>query len=236
MPLLIQTSKRPDGNMSFRYGGQSEVFKNRERFLAIHNISLNNCIAMSLQNGTESVVVTSNDKGSGMTERGGIEADCIITNETGLFLFLLTGDCLPVTFHNPKQSVIALAHIGRHNAGKTFVSNIIEKLRSDFHCKPQHLIINIGPGIHKESYIKPNSIPQASEHDWQPFLTQKGDDIAIDILSFVVNQLIKEGLPHKNIHVSPIDTAASDDYFSHYRDARANKPEGRFATVVGLRQ
>lgn len=232
--LLLLTSTVRDGNMSFRYGEYGEVLKNRERFLAKHNISPSSCVTMNLQNGTECAVVASNDKGHGMTERNGIEADCLITSEKNLFLFLLIGDCLPVALYDPVESVVALAHIGRHNADKEFVASIVMKLETEFGSKPQNLIVNIGPGIHKESYIQSDSIPQISKEAWQPFLTKYSNKVALDLPGFIANQLSKKGLLDKNIRISPIDTASSKEYFSHCRSAHTSEPEGRFAVVAGM--
>jgi hypothetical protein len=38
----------------------------------------------------------------------------------------------------------------------------------------------------------------------------------------------------EHIEVSPVNTAISDEYYSHYRSVRSGEPEGRFALLVGL--
>ncbi|HCJ52283.1 MAG: hypothetical protein A2898_05520 [Candidatus Kerfeldbacteria bacterium RIFCSPLOWO2_01_FULL_48_11] len=235
MLIVLHTSTKKDGNMSFRYGKRDEVKKNRERFLAKCDISVQDCVAMSLQHGTNCVNVASHDKGNGVFEPGGIETDCLITSEKNLFLFLLIGDCLPVALYDPEQSVIALAHIGRHNAGKGFIASILMKLETEFGSTPQNLIATIGPGIQKVSYLLPANIPQLAEPAWQPFISKVGDNVAVDVPGFVTGQLLQEHVPKKNILVSPVDTATSEDYFSHYRSTRTGLPEGRFAMLLGMR-
>lgn len=235
LSLILHTSTKKDGNMSFRYDERDEVVKNRERFLAKHGISIKDCVAMSLLHGIDCVVATSHDKGSGMLEPRGIESDCVITREKNLFLFLLTGDCLPVAIHDSRLSVVALGHFSRHNASQKFISSIVKILEDKFECEANNLIVTIGPGIHQKSYLHTKVTPQSDESAWQPFIHKSGDGVTVDLPGFVVRQLIGAGIPKEHITVSTVDTAASRDYFSHYRSARTGELEGRFVTIMGIK-
>lgn len=222
--------------MSFRYGTSDHVLQNRSSFLSNHGIVPDNCVAMSLQNGDECVTVTGKDKGRGMKSFDGIAADCLITNEKGVWLFTFVGDCLPLTIHDTSASIVALAHISRHNADEKFIKKIIASIIQNSSAGSKRLICSIGPCIRKESYLLPPTVPQAADPVWHPFIKQKSNgDVSIDLAGMVSALLVNNGVAPNNIQDSMIDTAASTDYFSHYRDVRAGAPEGRFAIVAGLK-
>lgn len=232
--LKLAFSAKADGNMSFVWGDKKEVLKNRKKFLKKNSVRLNDCVAMSLLHGTGIKRVTSPLQNHNILTPIGIKADCLVTTEKGIFIFMLTADCLPVIFYDPKQQILALAHISRKNTGQLFTQKIIQRLKSKFNCQPANLIISIGPGIHKESYLK-NKVPEQQIPAWKNHLSLKSDSrVAIDLLGYNKQQMTKAGVQLKNIYVSNIDTVKSKKFFSHYRSQKTGEPEGRFATVVGM--
>lgn len=101
--------------------------------------------------------------------------------------------------------------------------------------QPSDIGVTIGPGIHKESYIL-DAIAQEHDPGWQPFIGKnESSTFAIDIVGYNCQQLIEKGVTPHHITVSQDDTYISQDYFSHYRSVRTGKPEGRFATVMGMK-
>jgi len=230
----IAFSTTADGNMSFVWGKTDEVVNNRKKFLQGGNISLKHCIAMDLQHGTDILHVDSSKKGFGMLTQGGVQGDCLISNERRLFLFMLTGDCLPIIIHDQQRGIIALAHISRRNTNQLFAKTIIRRMIADYGCQVSDLKITIGPCIHKESYIKKN-VPEQTMTGWSEFITKtSGGSVMIDLLGYNIQQLVDAGIARDRINVSSIDTAQSNNYYSHRRSVRNNEPEGRFATVAGM--
>ena len=58
----------------------------------------------------------------------------------------------------------------------------------------------------------------------------------IDLAGFARQELVASGVLGEDIHLSPIDTAVSQDYFSHARVTRTGEKEGRFMTIVSIRK
>lgn len=228
------TSTKDDGNMSFKWGDSKDVAINRKNFLKKVNILPSNCVVMNLQHGTGISHVDSSVKGRGIYEPGGLEADCLITSEKEVYLFMLTGDCLPVVIYDQKRNVLALAHISRMNTSQLFIQKLIKHLIIEFKCPPEDLKVSIGPAIHKESYIK-EEVAEKRNPAWQKFITNRPDGkILIDLIGYNKKQMIESGILSQHIEVSDIDTAQSLKFFSHRRSETTGEPEGRFATVVGL--
>jgi hypothetical protein len=233
-------STQKDGNLSFLYGEKIQVIQNREKFLKNYNININDCVALRTQHKTEIQVVDSSFKEKGMREiESAVHVDALITRDKDLILFLLTADCLPLTFYDVANKVIGLAHLSRENTGLRFVQKIVKTFTNQFQSNPKNIHVSIGPGIHQESYVKNSkifdSLSSESYKDWKPFLTRlPNGKISIDLIGYNVAQLRNEGITRQNITVSSIDTFQSNDYFSHRRSEIMGEQDGRFATIVSM--
>ncbi|MFZ6036581.1 MAG: laccase domain-containing protein [Patescibacteria group bacterium] len=235
MQLIHMSSTCADGNMSFRYGERHVVLDNRVRFLSRLGVAIDDCVSMSLEHGVRCVTVTAKDTKRGMVTADGIPADCFITTEPNVFLFLYTADCLPVSIYAPAQNLVALAHLARKNAELQFVDQIIQIIATTSGSLPSKLQVTIGPGIHRESYRLPLSAVRINYEVWGAQAAQGNTEVTLDLPGLVVRQLQQAGVAPENITCSPVNTATSRDYFSHYRSARSREPEARFATVIGFK-
>lgn len=224
--------------MSFRWGEQEEVLKNRKNFLDVAGIAASDCIAMEVSHGTEVIVVDGAFRGRGLDGTDSVlKADALITATPNLFLFLLTGDCLPVIFFDQKKKFVALAHLSRLNAQELFVQKVVKALEK-IGSQREDIFAAFGPGILKDSYIFSEDeiktrIPD--QKNWGDFLIRLHDGrIAIDFLGWNILQLRDVGILEENIETSGIDTGRNENFFSHYRSCKTGEPEGRMATVAGL--
>ncbi len=230
MPLLLRSeSNKQDGNLSLRLEGQEIVLPRREAFLSRHGISSQDCVFIETEHEDKITHVGTLDKGKS------IPTEALITKDLGVILYLLTGDCFPVSFFDPKKQVVALAHMGWKPTDKQLTIKVIEEMKTVYGSQPEDIKMHIGPGIHKESYKFTDPILKQMP-DWATFLTDlPSGETEIDLLGYIQNQAIRAGILKENIETDPTDTATSTEYFSHYRSARTGEPEGRFATIIGLR-
>ena len=80
-----------------------------------------------------------------------IEGDGIITSKDGLALGILTADCAPILFHDPKNTLIGAVHAGWKGAYKGVVKKVVKfllKTGSD----SKNLIAAVGPCICQNNY------------------------------------------------------------------------------------
>lgn len=222
-----------DGNMSFKFGEEKEVLKNRKNFLEKNNIPVEKCVGINLAHGSEILTVSQNDASLYATKTK--EGDALLTNQKGIFLFMMTADCLPIIIFDPVKEVLALVHCGWKSTEEKIIQKVIQKMMDDYKSEARNVIAVIGPGIHKESYRFPNPI-QKSLPGWKLFLSNADDgQISVDLPGYNVFQLKQSGILSENIEVSPADTVKDKNYFSHYRSVCTGEAEGRFCTVVGIK-
>lgn len=218
--------------MSFKFGTKEEVVKNRENFLG--KLRMQDCVKMDLEQKDHIAIVGKEDRGKGMFDNKGITGDAAISEEPGVFLFLVVADCLPIILCDSQKKVVAQVHVGWHGTDLELTKRVACLMQEKFSCNPANIIVGIGPGIHKESYIRENP-SQKDNPAWQPYLEKVDENrFLIDLVGYNKTQLIESGIPEENIEISDIDTATSKEFFSHDRSIRSGEPEGRFAVVAGM--
>lgn len=208
--MIFVSSTISDGNMSLKRGTPKEATYNRKKFLKRFGLSTKDIVVMSLSHKTTIKKVSTKDLGKDV-----IEADGLITSDKGVFLFLLTADCLPMAFYDPNKEVVGLLHVSRHNINLGIISQAIrglKKLGSD----PKDLVVKIGPSIGPCCYIL--------------------DQGRVDLWTLVEKQLKTLGVLGKNIDNPKVCTYHSGEYFSHRKTIVENLPNDfRFATILGIK-
>lgn len=236
--LIYKTSTRADGNMSFKYGKRDDVLGNRKRFLADTKMQLTDCVMMAVEHEDKIEAVGQKDKGCGAFIReDAIVAETLVTSRKGVLLSLMTADCFPVAFYDPIHEIVALAHLGWKPTGLNLIQKTIAYLGERYKSAPEELVVSIGPGIHKESYVfDADVVAQKGDPNWEPFLDFRPDGkIGIDILGHVLQQLKDSRIIEENLEVSSVDTGTSPDYFSYYRATQEDRKKEIFMTVLGIR-
>jgi hypothetical protein len=227
----LAVSEISDGNMSYVWGEPKIVLDNRIRFLGKSGIAIDTVIAMKLEHSDNIVGVVADSGGDGMRDDTTAKVtDCLITQSKGLFLFVITADCMPIIFFDPVRYILALAHISRKNTDLKFGPKVVDRFKS-LGSDLADISVYIGPAVQKQSYV----FDYFDQPGWKKHIYQLANGkYQIDMVGYNIAQLIDAGIPKENIETSPIDTGTSSEFYSHCRSARTGEPEGRFATVVGM--
>jgi hypothetical protein len=230
-------SERKEGNMSLKWAeNPADTFENRRDFLNKIGVSATDCVTISLAHGEDIWKVEGKDRGRGMSRGEPVVADAMITNEKNIYFFMLIADCLPIILYEKDKQIIALLHLGVKNSQSQLIEKTMKKI-GEFGGRPENLFVGIGPAIHKESYIYEyvDNSRELNIPAWGKFIRKlKGKAIAIDMIGYNREKLIRYGVPIKNIEISPFDTASGNKFFSHHREIKKGRKEGRFAAVVGM--
>ena len=112
--LIYGFSTRKHGNMSYMRGKPDIVRRNQKNFLLQLGIAWEKTIKCRLSHSTNIKIVTNNECGLGILENTSPlpNTDGLITAERGVFLFMVTADCVPVLLFEPNKKVVALLHAG----------------------------------------------------------------------------------------------------------------------------
>jgi polyphenol oxidase len=207
------------------------VQENSRRMLSVFDMTPDRATTAWLVHGRSVAVMTHADAGS---YRQGFDA--IITRERGLALTMRFADCVPITFFDPVQHAIGLAHAGWRGVAESVVAATVAALHDNFGSNPRDLWTGIGPCISADRYrvgqevidlVAPACPPRASI-----VLRQPDGSLHLDLNAAVVSQLQACGV--ENVEDSAICTASNTaEWFSHRAE---NGKTGRFGVVIGLRR
>lgn len=150
----------------------------------------------------------------------GIEADALVTREKNVAIGILTADCAPILFFDPKKSIVGAAHAGWRGAVGGVIEATVMKMR-ELGGVPSDIIAAVGPCIGKENYVVNDDFRRNFFGNENCF-SLINNRVHFDLSQFCRNKLIAAGLKESNVDVINIDTYAHcDDYFS-YRFAVKN--------------
>lgn len=231
--LSIFTSTTQDGNVSFKWGRSAMVIKNREAFLAKHDLSLQQTVALHTQDLVTIQSVSGLDAGRGMTSlKTAVKADAILTQSSNLALWLLTADCLPLVIFDPQTQTLGIAHLSLKTIDQQLPTLLVAYCAEHYGCQTKNLQMHIGPGIHQGSYQRKHW-SHKKYPAWQPYVIETtAHTWAIDLHGYVLSQLLTAGIDKAHIFLDPTNTYTSPEYFSHSRSKDQQLTEGRFATVA----
>lgn len=159
--------------------------------------------------------------------------DALITDVKGVALMLPTADCYPVTIFDPEKRVLALVHLGWHSSSANLLTKLVSTFSSDYDSKPSDILVYFGPGI-PARYYKFQNPSQLKMSNWTNYLHKTSDNYyEIDLLSYNLDQIEKDGITSPHIEVDTRNTAEDDTLESHFIHNQSGLPTARrFLTVV----
>lgn len=162
--------------------------------------------------------------------------DALMTNVEEVCIGVSTADCIPVLLYDPRQRAVCAVHAGWRGTVMRIVEQSIARMTEVYGTSPHDLIVQIGPGIHLESFEVGDEVYQAFEDAGFPMesISRKYEKWHLDLPECNRLQLISAGVPESQVSVSPVCTyMQSDTYFSA---RRLGIESGRIFTGIILRR
>lgn len=217
-------------NLSYRVGDDNKIVSENvcdlKLAVGIHDGRI---VTMKQVHGEDVVEVT--DKK--MKEAG--ECDGMITAETGVFLGVLTADCVPILFVAPEHKRVAAVHAGWRGTLAGIAAKTVQQFKAQHGIAASAIEAAIGPAIGRCCYEVGEDVAQPMRERWgaaadactdrthaKPHLDLRGLNRAI---------LEQAGIPARQIHELGGCTNCSGDTFYSYRRARGET--GRQMSFIG---
>ena len=163
--------------------------------------------------------------------------DGLITNNKNIAIGILTADCAPILFYDPKKNIIGVAHAGWKGAYKKIGKKMISKFKKRG-SKVNNILAVIGPCISQRNYEVKNDFKtkflKQSPQNVKHFKLIK-NKIYFDLNGYVFNQLIKTGI--KNVEIIKKDTFnPKNNFFSARRSfKKKNNDYGRNISIIMIK-
>lgn len=166
------------------------------------------------------------------------QADALVTKTPGVALGILTADCAPVLFCDPKAEVIGAAHAGWKGAFGGVVEATVDAMAA-LGAKPERIVAAIGPHIAFRSYEVGAEFRQrfldrdpSNEAHFAP--SRRADHWMFDLGGYIEERLAGAGV--ELVQRAPHDTLTEDRRFFSYRRATLyGEPDyGRGLSAIAL--
>lgn len=165
-------------------------------------------------------------------------ADGMVTNVKGAVLGILTADCQPVLFSDPKAGVIGAAHAGWRGAMAGVLENTITQMEK-LGAVRQNITAIIGPSISQANYeVGQEFLEEFMDHDADNTrFFACGDPpqkYQFDLPSFGLKLLREAGVGHAE-WTRHCTYAAPERFFSYRRSCNHNEADyGRLISAITL--
>lgn len=163
------------------------------------------------------------------------QCDGLITQLRDTALLTKFADCTPVIIYDPIKKVISNLHSGWRGTSKKISEKAINMMKTIYGCKPEDLIVVIGPCIgYGDFEVQKDVIDIFSENfsNIEDFYSKK-DQIhyLLDMQGIIEQSLISNGVKPSNIYSADISTFSSNFMHSFRRD---HSESGRMTFVTIL--
>ena len=165
------------------------------------------------------------------------EADALVTATPGVLLSVLTADCQPVLFADPKARVIGAAHAGWRGAVDGVLEATLDAMET-LGAKRARITAVIGPTISQAAYeVGPEFLDRFRAEDEAStrfFANGTGDRMLFDLPGYGLHRLRNAGVGHAEWtgHCTYRDPAR---FFSFRRTTHAGEADyGRLIATIRL--
>ena len=227
-------------NISFETNDTAEnVLKNRSILARATEIPLETFVMQNQVHGNSVIKVIAADKGKGIFSHKTVIGDCdaMICNEPGICLFLFAADCVPILFFDPVTKVIGAAHSGWGGTVKKIAQKTILEMEVNYGCRPENILVGIGPSISVENYEVGENVIEAVIKAFgttEKYMTKnpKTGKMHFDMWFTNKKMLTDIGVKEENIEISNLCTFDKPELFF---SARRDEPTGRFGAGIFLK-
>ena len=206
-------------NLSFGVGDDPEVVKDNmcdvKRAVGVHDLRI---VTMKQVHGDRILEV----KDKNLKVAG--EADGMVVDESGIFLGVLTADCVPILFTVLERKLAGVVHAGWRGTLAGLAPKMIDYLRQRCDIEPGSVEVALGPSIGPCCYEIRDDVSVPLLKKWgslaKECLQTRADKQFLDLRSLNRSLLERAGVPSTQIFtIGPCTSCAPEDFFS-YRRAR----------------
>jgi len=183
------------------------------------------------QNHGNKVVCFNNQK----DVKNKIIGDAIITTLKNVGISVLTADCVPILFYNPKKKIVGCVHAGWKGALNRIIENTVDKFL-ELNSNTRDLVAAIGPCINHHYYEVGHDFYKKfvdqNKNNQQFFIVLNDKKYLFNIRNYINAKLI--GLGINDIDHIEMDTFSNKENFFSYRRSKKNddKDYGRCISVI----
>ena len=191
-------------------------------------------VTMQQRHGDTIIDVTEPCKDAG-------EGDAMVTGAPGVFLGVLTADCVPIVCwaRTPERRLAAVIHAGWRGTLAGLAMNTVRHIESRYGTGPQDLWCALGPAIGPCCYEIGPDVSEPLRRKWgdkaEASLRQKDGNTYLDLRHLNAALLTAAGVSEERIaSAGPCTACNPAEFFSYRRESKNGAgTTGRQASFIG---
>ena len=214
------------------FDSQKNINKNLENISEYYELPNHNIITLHQTHSNQSKILKNKpDKEKYMY-------DGVVTNKKNLILSILTADCAPILFYDPKKKIIGACHAGWKGALSGIIENTLKNM-THLGSKSEDIKCAIGPCIGEKSYYVRKDFYKTfilnNKKNGQFFFKVSSDRYLFSLKDFIINKL--KLLKISDICAINIDTFAEETLcFSNRRSILKKENDyGRMISTIVIK-
>ena len=214
-----------------------DVIDNRVKVAALFGTNLEDCVTMRQVHGTHVQKIVLGDKGKGarVYDDTVYETDALVTDQPGILLWCLVADCVPILFYDPKRKVVAATHAGWRGTQERISSKTVQVMVQEYGCEPENILAAIGPSAGPCCYEVDSEVSGLfTAAGFENIAVPFGDKFKLDLWQGNKQDILKVGVPEKNITIAGLCTSCLTSLFFSFRAEEGIT--GRFAATIMLQE
>ncbi len=214
------------------YDLQKNINKNLENIAKYYELPNHNIITLHQTHSNQSKILKNNP------DKEEYIYDGVVTNKKNLILSILTADCAPILFYDPKKIIIGACHAGWKGALSGIIENTLKNM-TYLGSKSEDIKCAIGPCIGKKSYYVRKDFykifTSKNKKNGQFFIKLSSDRYLFSLKDFIINKL--KLLKISDICTINIDTFAEETLcFSNRRSILKKENDyGRMISTIVIK-
>ncbi len=229
-------------NLGYGRGDKDEnVLENFHRMGNALGIRVESMVHSKQTHTTNVMIVNEEHMGNGVLRPNSLEdIDGLVTNVPGVCLVTSYADCVPLYLVDPVNKVIGLSHSGWRGTVNKIGSETIRLMKEEFDCKPEDIIVAIGPSICQSCYEVSedviNEFKNAFTADNWCELFYKKDNGKYQLDLWKSNELIflEAGISKDHISITNICTCCNSEILFSHRASHGER--GNLAAFLAMNQ
>lgn len=203
------------------------VERNRALFHEAFGVAPGRLVTVSQVHGKEILAI------EGPLPEKPVEADAIVTNETGVAIGMLTADCQPILLYDPVNRAIGAVHAGWKGTALGIAVETVLEMNRRYGTNPEDLIASTGPCIGPCCYkVGWNVLDEYMKRHREADCFSEKDGLRMDINNANSIQLALLGVKKENISDDASCTSCNSELFFSYR--KDNGRTGRQLSFIML--
>ncbi len=218
---------------------KENVIKNRKIAVDLVNSKLKYMVAGEQVHDTKIKKATEKDLGKGALDykTSLAKTDGLMTDSSNILLSSYYADCTPVSFLDPSNKVVALAHAGWKGTLGEIAKKMVGKLKKVYNTDPNELLVAVGPAVGQCCYEVGVEVADLFKDKFayanKIIEENKKEKYLLDLKKANFMQLRDAGMKDENIIVNQLCTSCNQKLFFSYR--REGSKTGRMASLIKLK-